>query len=228
VADTGADPTTAVGRSGSSGTGADAQLAGEQPAGEQLADEQLPTTREAATQSTGQDAGADALGLEAPTAPHRTGAAAAAGTPEGTSLGERLLQMQELVDAAQATLRHRGAERLVVELHPAELGAVTIDLRLDGQSVNVSMRATNSAAVERLLAELAQLRQDLAAAGVDVGDVDVRTGTQGRSPDRDDTARPTGAELRRPASAPSDSTATERRHLLGAPIPTNGRLAVDL
>jgi hypothetical protein len=187
-------------------------------------------------QSTNQsaDPSIEPLATEAPTAPLTRPGAAAAGdaAAAGTDAAERLLRMNELVDAARATLRHRGTERLVLELHPAELGSVTVDLRLDGQAVNVALRAAHPGAVERLLGELAQLRQDLAEAGIDVGDLDVHSGSQGRPGERDRADGPAGSDLRRSTALTTAETTADRavdraRHLAN-PITTNGRLAVDL
>lgn len=189
-------------------------------------------TDQSANQPT--DPSIDPVPTEAPTAPLTRPGAAAAGdaAAAGTDAAERLLQMNELVDAARATLRHRGTERLVLELHPAELGSVTVDLRLDGQAVNVALRAAHPGAVERLLGELAQLRQDLAEAGIDVGDLDVHSGSQGRPGERDRSDGPAGSDLRRStalttAETTADRTVDRARHLAN-PITTNGRLAVDL
>ena len=180
------------------------------------------------------DASIDPVPTEAPAAPLSRPGSTAAGDPAaaGTDAAERLLRMNELVDAARATLRHRGTERLVLELHPAELGTVTVDLRLDGQAVNVALRAAHPGAVERLLGELAALRSDLAEAGIDVGDLDVHSGSQGRSGERDRTDGPGGTDPRRTSAlgaseAAADRAAVRARHL-GDPITTNGRLAVDL
>jgi flagellar hook-length control protein FliK len=154
-------------------------------------------------------------------------ASGATTTEPGAATAERLLRMNELVDAARATMRHRGPERMVLELHPAELGTVTVDLRLDGQTVNVQLRASHAGAVERLAAELEQLRQDLANAGVSVGDLDVSSGSQGRSADRDGLPRTDGAGRRHTLPDPAATVAERRRPGVFHPS-TNGRLAVDL
>lgn len=204
----------------------------EQPADQSVDQPANQSADQSANQPT--DPSIEPVLTEAPTAPLTRPGAAAAGDPAaaGTDAAERLLRMNELVDAARATLRHRGTERLVLELHPAELGSVTVDLRLDGQAVNVALRAAHPGAVERLLGELAQLRQDLAEAGIDVGDLDVHSGSQGRPGERDRSDGPAGSDLRRSTALTTGETTADRavdraRHLAN-PITTNGRLAVDL
>lgn len=154
--------------------------------------------------------------------------AAAADASAEAAVAERTLRMTELIDAARATVRHRGPERLVLQLNPAELGSVTVDLAMDGHRINVSLRAEHVGAAQRIGAELDQLRQELAGAGVQVGDLDVDSGAGGRFARRDDvTAADRGATRRRP-TLDTDATGPMRRRAGVTTLPTHGRFAVDL
>jgi flagellar hook-length control protein FliK len=157
-------------------------------------------------------------------------AAASQGTTEtpGDATAERMLRLSELLDAAQAAVRHQRPERVVLELHPAELGSVTVDLRLDGDQVNVLLRTTTSTGAERLGGALDQLRQALESAGVGVGDLGLDNGSNGRS--ARDTDPGSGSLSGRggvgtPSSAPTAVAAAPARHAMTT---STGRLAVDL
>lgn len=66
-----------------------------------------------------------------------------------------------------------GAYELTLDLTPAELGRVRIDVELRGATINLTLRADNPAAREALNASLNQLRSELESAGLDAGQLDV-------------------------------------------------------
>ena len=70
-----------------------------------------------------------------------------------------------------------GAYELALDLTPAELGRVRIDVELRGSTIHLSLRADNAATRELLSSSLQQLRNELEAAGLNAGHLDV--GQQG-------------------------------------------------
>lgn len=70
-------------------------------------------------------------------------------------------------------LGNDGAYELALDLTPAELGRVRIDVELRGATISLSLRADNPATRELLQSSLDQLRSELEAAGLQAGDLDV-------------------------------------------------------
>lgn len=190
-----------------------------------------PAANAATSDGTGAGATNDPGGpVAAARAEAAAGTAAASAETPGDATAERLLRLSELLDAAQATLRNQRPERLVLELHPAELGSVTVDLRLDGEQVNVLMRTSTPTGAERLGAALDQLRQALESAGVGVGDLGLDNGSNGRSTGGDPEGDRAGAVPgHRGAAMVADTpAASRRRDTASLPHTSTGRLAVDL
>jgi hypothetical protein len=102
-----------------------------------------------------------------------------------------------------------GRYEMSVDLHPAELGAVAVDVVVDGGTVHVTVRADEPAATALLRDALDDLRRDLAAGGLDVGDLSAR--------DRRTHDERSGHDERRDAGAGPDLTiAFPVRHDLAA------------
>lgn len=70
-------------------------------------------------------------------------------------------------------LGNDGAYELALDLTPAELGRVRIDVELRGATISLSLRADNPATRELLQSSLSQLRSELEAAGLHAGSLDV-------------------------------------------------------
>lgn len=83
-----------------------------------------------------------------------------------------------------------GAYELALDLTPAELGRVRIDVELRGSTINLHLRADNPATRELLQASLEQLRTELEAAGLQSGSLDVgaRGSSDRPSSDADDSS----------------------------------------
>lgn len=87
-------------------------------------------------------------------------------------------------------LGNDGAYELALDLTPAELGRVRIDVELRGATISLTLRADNPATRELLQSSLDQLRSELEAAGLHTGNLDV--GGRGAS-DRGDDDQHAGA-----------------------------------
>jgi flagellar hook-length control protein FliK len=70
-------------------------------------------------------------------------------------------------------LGNDGAYELALDLTPAELGRVRIDVELRGATISLNLRADNPATRELLQTSLGQLRSELEAAGLHAGNLDV-------------------------------------------------------
>ena len=83
-----------------------------------------------------------------------------------------------------APLRHAadGSYRLAVQLHPAELGRVSLDIELRQGSVHLRIDAENDQARDALRAALPDLRRELEASGFRTGALDLGSRSDGGSP----------------------------------------------
>jgi flagellar hook-length control protein FliK len=72
-----------------------------------------------------------------------------------------------------------GSYTLSLELHPAELGRVHVEVHMNGGELSLHIRAENQDAGNLLRHSLSDLRRELQAAGVGVGDLEV--GVDGQS-----------------------------------------------
>jgi flagellar hook-length control protein FliK len=69
-----------------------------------------------------------------------------------------------------------GSYQVSIRLQPEELGAVHVELRLEGSTVNVSLHADGDATRDMLRQNLDQLRQQLESGGLSTGRFDVGSG----------------------------------------------------
>jgi flagellar hook-length control protein FliK len=139
--------------------------------------------------------------------PARTAEAAApapaAPTPARTAVNDQLVSVLR-------PLRHKinGHYDLSVELHPAELGQVRLDVSFDGTAVHVTMHAENPATSQLLQEHLAELRSSLEQAGVNAGSLSMADG-RGARPDQQAHAPRTGAQPSSPPSLAAPAAAVE-------------------
>ena len=70
-------------------------------------------------------------------------------------------------------LGNDGTYELALDLTPAELGRVRIDVELRGATISMTLRADNPATRDLLQSSLDQLRSELEAAGLHAGNLDV-------------------------------------------------------
>jgi flagellar hook-length control protein FliK len=105
-----------------------------------------------------------------------------------------------------------GAYELALDLTPAELGRVRIDVELRGATIHLSLRADNPATRELLHASLDQLRAELESAGLQAGNLDIGgQGLGGQDSPGDDTTQPSPVSTlldEEPAAAASATTMT--------------------
>jgi flagellar hook-length control protein FliK len=94
----------------------------------------------------------------------------------------------EQVVKAVAPLRRLadGTHNIVLELHPAELGAVRVELSLDRGIIHLGLRADTEGTGQLLRAALPELRSQLDAAGLTSGRVSVDNGHAGQAGQRGD------------------------------------------
>ena len=106
---------------------------------------------------------------------------AAGPSPElGRMLGDRLI-----------ALANRGEQRARIELHPAELGAVDVHIKLRDDVAAVSISVQHAHARELIEASIPRLREMFAGQGLNLVDVDVsgqRDGGRARADDPEDRA----------------------------------------
>lgn len=107
-------------------------------------------------------------------------------------------------------LGHDGAYELALDLTPAELGRVRIDVELRGATIHLSLRADNPATRELLQSSLDQLRSELEAAGLSAGQLDVGgRSASGRGTPDDHTPFAPNAVTETSADTPSSAVAGE-------------------
>lgn len=104
---------------------------------------------------------------------------AAAVTATNTAFAERVAQIQAMVDKAQVgqqvavqmqPLLDQGGGTVRINLHPKDLGQITIELKVADGKVHGTIAASQPEVVEQLARELHSLRHGLADAGLKLGE----------------------------------------------------------
>ncbi|UDY37185.1 flagellar hook-length control protein FliK [Dermatobacter hominis] len=140
----------------------------------------------------------------------RTAAGAPPSAPAPPAAAPVPVPVEDLGRHLAARLHRLDGSRLELQLHPAELGALSVEVHLEDGLTHLHIRAAHGAAVDRIDASLDELRADLRRAGVALGDLDVGSGDPRRAPEHDavETGR-AGAGPTAPAAAVgADPTAT--------------------
>jgi flagellar hook-length control protein FliK len=128
--------------------------------------------------------------------------------PNGSTVPAPIHQ-QIAAPLLQVRARGDGVHRLLLELHPADLGQVNVEVRLHSGEMRISLSSGNDAAREAIRAALPQLRTDLASVGLVATDISVNLGSsdasagQGRQPD----GRQAAVGQHNPGRAPEERTA---------------------
>ena len=100
--------------------------------------------------------------------------------PDGENLGgdarPETVASQLATVLAPAARQSDGSYQVTIHLQPEELGAVHVELHLDGSTVSVSLHADGDATRDMLRQNLDQLRQQLESGGLSTGRFDVGSG----------------------------------------------------
>lgn len=132
-----------------------------------------------------------------PTAPTAAPSALAgqAVTPTAAAMPPSV-PVQDLAQHAVATIRHQGADQAEVRisLHPAELGALDLQMEQDGKRLELNITVDNEAARRAVGEQIMQLRERLGEAGMQLArlDVSVRDQAQRQNADTPSGAMQTG------------------------------------
>lgn len=132
-----------------------------------------------------------------PTAPTAAPSALAgqAVTPTAAAMPPSV-PVQDLAQHAVATIRHQGADQAEVRisLHPAELGALDLQMDQDGKRLELNITVDNEAARRAVGEQIMQLRERLGEAGMQLArlDVSVRDQAQRQNADTPSGAMQTG------------------------------------
>lgn len=128
-----------------------------------------------------------------PTAPTAAPSALAgqAVTPTAAAMPPSV-PVQDLAQHAVATIRHQGADQAEVRisLHPAELGALDLQMEQDGKRLELNITVDNEAARRAVGEQIMQLRERLGEAGMQLARLDVSVRDQAQ---RQNTDTPSGA-----------------------------------
>lgn len=97
---------------------------------------------------------------------------------------------QHIVRAALRAQAADGTQHMRLEMHPGELGAVAVEVTIEGGAVHVAMLAERGETKDLLRSSIAELRSSLVAAGFSAGRVDIQSGLSdsrfGQAADRHD------------------------------------------
>lgn len=151
-----------------------------------------------------------------PTAPTAAPSALAgqAATPTAAAMPPSI-PVQDLAQYAVATIRHQGADQAEVRisLHPAELGALDLQMEQDGKRLELNITVDNEAARRAVGEQIMQLRERLGEAGMQLARLDVSVRDQAQ---RQNTDTPSGATQ---TGHDGDVKISTTQHLVG---PTDG------
>lgn len=164
-----------------------------------------PSSHSAHREPTGHDHPDQPAGLNPITAASRPVAAQAV-TPPAPAMPASAADVRAVHDQILDHITHQreiseGVHELVLDLEPAELGRLRLELTMDKGTLHVQIRADDDAARHLLSSSLGDLRDALADAGVNPGHV----GVDGRG------ANPSGGGRSDRGAAPADGPAPRAR-----------------
>lgn len=97
---------------------------------------------------------------------------------------------QHIVRAALRAQAADGTQHMRLEMHPGDLGAVAVEVTIEGGAVHVAMVAERGETKDLLRSSIGELRSSLVAAGFSAGRVDIQSGLSdsrfGHAADRHD------------------------------------------
>lgn len=97
-----------------------------------------------------------------------------------SSMLDRLENIERLADAFRMANRN-GVKNLTLQLSPAELGKVTLRVEARDGVVSAYLRVEKPETVAELTSSLQQLRENLKAQGIELGQLDIRQYNQGQA-----------------------------------------------
>lgn len=163
--------------------------------------------------------GKPAAALDAPAPPRPVTLQAA--TPSGTRAGEAVTTrlpasvdessvMRQITDGLK--LERLGRKQTAeIQLHPAELGKVTVKIHMEAGVARVFLGAENAAVADLMGSTMEQLRNDLMAQGVQVEHFEVsHHGSDGEA--EGDGAEGEGDEVADEGDTPTEAAGLRRRH----------------
>jgi flagellar hook-length control protein FliK len=106
------------------------------------------------------------LSQVAPLASVSAAAPAAASASTAAAAAQPPVYQQVIAPVLHLSARGDGIHRVLLELHPADLGAVNVEVRIQSGSMSIAINSGSDAARESIRASLPQLHQELANAGL--------------------------------------------------------------
>jgi flagellar hook-length control protein FliK len=136
-----------------------------------------PRTQDSTTSARAASSTSGKIVLE--TEPQPLGVGQGAQAPIGqrleASLGARSAEVYRQVEGGAFRNLGQGVRQLVIRLDPADLGQVSVILRVKGKEVQAVLRASSQETSQILGEQVAQLRSQLEAQGLKVGKLEVQT-----------------------------------------------------
>lgn len=168
------------------------------------------------------------------TSAHRVSPQPAPGTaPEAAAVATQTgFDMSKLGEGIAGRIRNGDrVQTLSLQLHPAELGGVRIDVRQVEGVTHMVLTPDNPTGGQRLAAALADLRHDLDRAGVNIGDLQLRQDSAGSQQGHSRDGQGAGDAIRsgaghRTVAATESASKTKPQTLATAGSPL--RVAIDL
>lgn len=89
---------------------------------------------------------------------------------------QRVVVADQLVSVVRPLATANGSHTLTLELHPADLGRVRLEITVEGAMVHIAMDAEHGLTAQLLRDALPELRRALDAAGLSTGRIDLDRG----------------------------------------------------